>query len=194
MKTVHSSKSISIPKDVTIKISSRVARVKGPRGKLIKSFKHFHCDMKVVGGKKGKELLVELWFGTSRQIACISTVCAHIKNMIIGVTKGFERRMRFVYAHFPINASVAETGKNIEIRNFLGEKILRKVTMSHGVKVARSETKDEIILTGNDIEKVSQSAALIHQVCLVKKKDIRKFLDGIYVSEKNIIGDRKLIH
>ena len=31
---------------------------------------------------------------------------------------------------------------------------------------------------GNDIEKVSLSAALIHQSALVTKKDVRKFLDG----------------
>jgi len=62
--------------------------------------------------------------------------------------------------------------------------------MLEGVKVTRSDAKDEIILQGNDIEKVSQSAAQVHQVCLVKKKDIRKFLDGVYVSEKNVIGDR----
>ena len=30
-------------------------------------------------------------------------------------------------------------------------------------------------------------AALIHQAVLVKRKDIRKFLDGIYVSEKTTI-------
>ena len=31
------------------------------------------------------------------------------------------------------------------------------------------------------------SAALIHQAVLVKRKDIRKFLDGIYVSEKGTV-------
>ena len=30
-------------------------------------------------------------------------------------------------------------------------------------------------------------AALIHQAVLVKRKDIRKFLDGIYVSEKTTV-------
>lgn len=30
-------------------------------------------------------------------------------------------------------------------------------------------------------------AALIHQAVLVKRKDIRKFLDGIYVSDKTTI-------
>jgi large subunit ribosomal protein L9e len=39
-------------------------------------------------------------------------------------------------------------------------------------------------LEGNDLELVSRSAGLIQQSTLVKNKDIRKFLDGIYVSEK----------
>jgi large subunit ribosomal protein L9e len=32
------------------------------------------------------------------------------------------------------------------------------------------------------------TAANVHQSVLVKNKDIRKFLDGIYVSEKKVIG------
>lgn len=53
----------------------------------------------------------------------------------------------------------------MEIRNFLGEKIVRVVDMLPGVKCERSSAvKDELILTGNDIELVSRSTALIHQV------------------------------
>jgi len=55
------------------------------------------------------------------------------------------------------------------------------------VKIEKStDQKDEIIITGADIQHVSQSAANIQQVCRVKGKDIRKFLDGIYVSDKNL--------
>ena len=42
-------------------------------------------------------------------------------------------------------------------------------------------------LQGNSIEAVSQSAALIQQSTTVKNKDIRKFLDGLYVSEKTTV-------
>ena len=103
--------------------------------------------------------------------------------MIKGVTKGYVYKMRFAYAHFPINVST--TPKTVEVRNFLGERRVRKVQMLDGVTVKRSDgVKDEITIEGMDLEKVSGSAALVHESCLVKNKDIRKFLDGLYVSEK----------
>lgn len=77
----------------------------------------------------------------------------------------------------------------MEIRNFLGERRLRAVKMYPGVKVERPQpTVTELVLTGTDLEKVSGSAALLHEACLVRNKDIRKFLDGIYVSEKGVTG------
>jgi len=63
--------------------------------------------------------------------------------------------------------------------------------MHPGVDVEASKNqKDEIQLTGNSLENVSQSAADIQQACRVKNKDIRKFLDGLYVSERgNIVEE-----
>lgn len=46
--------------------------------------------------------------------------------------------------------------------------------MLEGVTARESTNqKDEIVIEGNDIEKVSQSAASIHGSCLVKNKDVR---------------------
>ncbi len=53
-------------------------------------------------------------------MATIRTVRSIINNLIIGVTKGFKYKMRYVYAHFPINVNLEkndETGLwEVEIR------------------------------------------------------------------------------
>lgn len=70
----------------------------------------------------------------------------------------------------------------------MGEKLVRHVKMLPGVSVEPSKgVKDQIELTGNSLENVSQSAADIQQICRVRNKDIRKFLDGLYVSERGNI-------
>jgi len=107
--------------------------------------------------------------------------------MFKGVTYGFLYKMRSVYAHFPINLNIIDGGKTVEVRNYLGERFIRIVKMRDGVICKQSGQKDEIIVEGNDIELVSNSAALINQCVRAKNKDIRKFLDGIYVSEKTTI-------
>merc|ERR1712098_463593 len=105
-------------------------------------------------------------------------------NMMEGVRDRYVKFMRLVYAHFPINFTVTKGGKSCEIRNFLGEKRVRKIDMLGDTIVGKSaDTKDEIFLECIDIDLVGRSSALISQACLVKNKDIRKFLDGIYVSQ-----------
>ncbi|KAL1823953.1 hypothetical protein ACET3Z_010731 [Daucus carota] len=190
MKTILSSETMDIPEGITIKIKAKVIEVEGPRGKLTRNFKHLNLDFDLITDETTgqKKLKVDAWFGSRKTTAAIRTALSHVNNLIVGVTKGYRYKMRFVYAHFPINASIGSASNAIEIRNFLGEKKVRKVQMLDGVTITRSEkVKDEIVLDGNDIELVSRSAALINQKCHVKKKDIRKFLDGIYVSEKGTI-------
>jgi len=185
MKTLISEQVVKIPANVEVKVNSRKVTVKGPRGILIRHFRHIQVQMEMQGKRR---LVVRKWFGIRKELATVRTVCSHVENMIKGVTKGFLYKMRTVYAHFPINVTMSNEGKLVEIRNFLGEKYIRRVPMQPGVKCINSPAqKDELILEGNDIELVSRSAARIQQSTLVKNKDIRKFLDGIYVSEKTTV-------
>lgn len=54
----------------------------------------------------------------------------------------------------------------------VGEKIVRDCPMLEGTKISVSDVKDEIIIQGTDIEKVSQSAASITDKTRVKDKDV----------------------
>ncbi|KAG7980513.1 hypothetical protein I3843_05G186200 [Carya illinoinensis] len=193
MKTILSSETMDIPDGVKIKINAKIIEVEGPHGKLIRNFKHLNLDFDLITDEAGKrKLKIEAWFGSRKTSAAIRTALSHVENLITGITKGYRYKMRFVYAHFPINASITNANKSIEIRNFLGEKKVRKVDMLDVVSILRSEkVKDELVLDGNDIELVSRSCALINQKCHVKNKDIRKFLDGIYVSEKGTIFEEE---
>jgi len=145
-------------------------------------------DIRLIKAKTNNKVTLAVWQGNRKHVACLRTIKSLISNMITGVTKGFLYKMRAVYAHFPINCIIQEDGHRLEIRNFLGEKTVRHVDMLGGVSVSESKAqKDELILEGADIENVSQSAASIQGICRVRNKDIRKFLDGIYVSEKTTI-------
>jgi len=188
MKQLIATKTLPLPEGVTVEVKARKIRVKGPRGTLVREFKHLNVDVFIGEEEGARALRVDCHFGRRKALAALRTLCSHVQNMITGVSKGFEYKMRLVYAHFPININIDGKGGKVEIRNFLGEKRVRIVTMLPGVNLERSAAvKDELVLTGNDIELVSRSCALISQVCLVKKKDIRKFLDGIYVSDKGTI-------
>jgi len=190
MRIIKTVKTLAIPDGVKVNVRGRSVRVKGPRGVLSRDFNHLRVDILLANG--GKSIRAELWNGDRKTIACVRTIITHIKNMITGVTKGFLFKMRMVYAHFPISVSVENVGKRVEIRNFLGEKLLRVVEMTGDTVAKKSEdgTKDEIVISGNSIDALSQSCANIQQICRVKDKDIRKFLDGIYVSYKgNVVQD-----
>ncbi|KAI0110059.1 60S ribosomal protein L9 [Daldinia grandis] len=191
MRYIHSLETLEIPEGVKVQIKSRNVTVEGPRGKLSKDLSHIAVNF---SRPKKNVIGIEIHHGSRKDVATLRTVRTLINNLVIGVTKGFKYKMRYVYAHFPINVNVeknSETGNfEVEIRNFIGEKLVRRVVMQPGVDVQISTSqKDELLLLGNSLEDVSQSAADIQQICRVRNKDIRKFLDGMYVSEKGNIAE-----
>ncbi|KAG7664752.1 RPL9B [[Candida] subhashii] len=187
MKYIQTDQILDIPEGVTVSINARSIKVTGPRGELSKDLKHIDVTFAKISNRAIK---ITVHNGDRKHVAALRTVKSLIANLITGVTKGYQYKMRFVYAHFPINVNVIQKdGENfVEIRNFLGEKRVRQVKITDGVTMEISTAqKDELIVSGNSLEDVSQNAADIQQICRVRNKDIRKFLDGIYVSERGTI-------
>ena len=74
----------------------------------------------------------------------------------------------------------------LSVRVMLSMRVVLSVRIVLSVRVMLNVTvKAEVSL-----KDVSQSAADIQQICKVRNKDIRKFIDGPYVSEKgNIVKE-----
>ena len=107
-------------------------------------------------------------------------MASHISNMIAGVTKGYEYKMKVVYSHFPIQLKAASD--ELVINNFLGERKSRSAKILAGTKVEIG--KDEVLIKGINKESVGQTMANIEQATRVRGFDIRIFQDGIYLVEK----------
>ena len=86
-----------------------------------------------------------MWLAQRKEKTCVNTIASHIKNMIRGVTDGFRFKMRFAYAHFPIQCNITNGGKTISVMNFIGERYTRKIDALEGVTITKKEeVKDEI--------------------------------------------------
>jgi large subunit ribosomal protein L9e len=157
MKTIQANKVITVPDRVNVSLRGRVIKVTGPRGTLEKDFGHASLEMIKLSAKK---IMIQIWFAGRKQTACVNTIASHIENLFKGVLYGYRYKMRAVYAHFPINVITSKGGSVVEIKNFLGQKRTREVSMRKGVTCSPTGNKDEIQVDGNDLELVSSSGEL----------------------------------
>ncbi len=168
---------VEIPENVTVDVNDNCEVIVRSGGKELKrTLSYPNVTIRI----ENNEVIVESIYPRKKQAAIIGTFASHIRNMIIGVTEGFEYKMKIRYAHFPMKISVK--GDTLVIDNFLGEKHPRKAKIIDGVKVKVSG--EDIIITGIDKEKTGQTAANIENVTRVRGRDTRVFQDGIYIVEK----------
>jgi len=171
-------RTVSIPEKVSVQVEGRTVRVKGPLGSLQEDLSHLPVSINVDDNK----VRLETTWPRKREIGMLGTAAAHVRNMLKGVTQGYRYELRTVYAHFPVTVKVDEKAKVLKIENFTGEKTPRYAKIVEGVKV--DVKGEDISVVGIDLKSVSQTAANIQDSTKIKKKDLRVFLDGIYVSGK----------
>jgi large subunit ribosomal protein L6 len=173
-KTIEKELEIKIPDGINISIENHVVNVKGEKGSISKLLSHPRIKIDV------KANTVKLSFSNAshrREKALMGTFAAHIRNMIKGVSEGFEYKMKTVYSHFPIKTNVE--GEHFIIHNFLGERAPRKAKILDQVKV--EVNGDNVTVSGIDKEKVGQTVANIERATKISNRDIRVFQDGVYL-------------
>ena len=178
---------VEIPENVNLEIKNgSTVTVKGPLGEISKDFAH----TKIIIEKQGNEVILKKQFPNKKQAALVGTVKAHIQNMITGVTKGFEYRLKIVYAHFPIRVSTK--GNQVIIENLYGGRSPLKVDIM-GEKTKVTVEDEDVVVTGINIEEVGQTAARIQEKCRLRgkrRKSPKTFMDGIYIYKKGIKGQQ----
>jgi large subunit ribosomal protein L6 len=176
MRLLEMVKTVQVPESVSITIDGRVITVEGEKGRLVRDFSHAPITFQ----KMEKTVEIRTEWPRKKEAAVVGTVSSHIKNMIIGVTKGFTYKLKIVFSHFPISVKIE--GTNVVVENFTGERSRRLAKILGETQViVRS---DDVIVQGNNLEDVSQTAANVEQATKVKVKDPRVFLDGIYIYER----------
>jgi large subunit ribosomal protein L6 len=169
-------KIVEIPKDVNLTLDGHKVAVTGVNGIVKRDFSHARLNISF------EQNMLRFWTENPRkkEAALVNTLASHVRNMIKGATEGFTYKLKIVFIHFPMNIQIQ--GNKVVINNFVGEQQPRIAKILPGVNV-RVEN-DDIIVSGPDIEAVGQTAANIQQSTHIRNKDLRKFLDGIYVYQK----------
>jgi large subunit ribosomal protein L6 len=169
---------VAVPKGVTLTVGRRTLTAKGPLGTITRPFPNDVLTFAV----KGAEASLTLQIPANRREAqaLLHAWERHVGNLTVGVTKGFEARMKVVAAHFPMKVQAKDD--ELVIENFLGEKYPRTAHLLPGVTA--KVDGDFVVLSGHDVEVVGQSAANIERTTRIRDYDPRVFQDGIYLVDR----------
>lgn len=144
-------KPVAVPAGVTAKVEGQTVSVKGAKGEL--SFV-VHDDVSV--SFNDNAIKVDPRFETKRARALWGTARAQINNLMIGVSKGFEKKLEIT----GVGYKAAAQGKVLQLS--LGYSHDINFPVPDGITIATPKPT-EIAITGIDKQKVGQVAAEIRE-------------------------------
>jgi large subunit ribosomal protein L6 len=140
---------VVIPAGVKVAIDKGVIKVEGPKGKL--AFTH-HANIKVT--TDGKQISVERPDDTKLNRALHGTTRALVNNLIVGVSKGYEKKLKIE----GVGYQAASKNKGVELTVGFANRILHVPKPEDQITVAVPDPTT-ILISGPDKQKVGQFAA-----------------------------------
>jgi large subunit ribosomal protein L6 len=142
-------KPVVVPASVEVRESGRLLTVKGPKGTLEHRI-HSMVDVNLADGEltfspRGTSKLANALAGTTRAL---------VNNMMTGVSKGFEKKLELIGVGYRAQAK----GKVLNLT--LGFSHPIDYQLPDGI-TAETPSQTEILLRGNDRQRVGQAAAEI---------------------------------
>ena len=168
---------LAVPDKVQAGVTGTTITIKGPKGEVSRSFRH----PSVIISYKDNKLVLDSNRSTKREKKLLYTIAAHIKNIFKGVTEGHYYELKICAAHFPMNVTVS--GRELIVKNFLGENFPRKLLLQEGVNV--KVNGDVIRIESSNKELAGTTASDIEILTIVRNRDRRIFQDGIFITNKD---------
>ena len=140
---------VPVPSGVTATVDGQTVKMKGPKGQL-QFVVHDDVSVKLEDGA----IKVDPRFETKRARSLYGTARAQVANLVEGVTKGFEKKLEIV----GVGYRAAVQGKNLQLALGYSHDVLYPIP--EGIAITTPKPT-EIVIVGNDIQRVGQVAAEI---------------------------------
>lgn len=170
-------RAVQIPEGVVVKKDGSSLVVSGTNGELKRDFRHTKVKIDVSGSEIK---LVSQEDETRKMKALLGTWSAIVKNMVVGVSSGWECHLKLVHSHFPAKITVKDN--KVIVGNFIGERNTRETRITPGVTVKLD--KELVVVSGADREKVGEVSGRIEKSTRIIGFDRRVFQDGCYIVQK----------
>ncbi|MFA6981564.1 MAG: 50S ribosomal protein L6 [Patescibacteria group bacterium] len=144
--------SILIPEDATVTIDGAKVMVKGPKGELTTVIRP-----EIKASVKDKEVMFTEEVQTDESDAYWGLARALVSNMIDGVTKGFEKRLKIV----GVGYRASQKGNGVSMAIGYSHQI--DFDPPQGIKIA-VEDNQTLIITGADKNLVGLTAAKVRDI------------------------------
>lgn len=139
---------VEIPAGVEVSISGQKIQIKGANG-------NFDYEVHETVGVEQEENMVRVAAkGGKETVAMAGTMRALINNMVIGVSKGFEKKLTLIGVGYRAKAA----GKNLDLTLGFSHPVAYPVP--EGITI-ETPSATEIVVKGADKQKVGQVAAEI---------------------------------
>ncbi|QCK87136.1 50S ribosomal protein L6 [Phreatobacter aquaticus] len=144
-------KPVAVPAGVTAQVSGQTVKVKGPKGELA-----FTCPEDVVVSLNGDAVKVDPRDQGKRARSMWGMSRTRVSNLIVGVTKGFEKKLEIT----GVGYKAAAQGKVLNLS--LGYSHDINYPVPNGITIATPKPT-EIVVAGLDKQQVGQVAAEIRE-------------------------------
>jgi large subunit ribosomal protein L6 len=140
---------VTVPSGVTATVEGQTVKMKGPKGQL-QFVVHGDVEVKFEDG----QVKVAPRHDTHRAQALYGTARAQVANLVLGVTKGFEKKLEIN----GVGYRAALQGKNLQLALGYSHDVVYPIPEGIAITVPKPT---EIVIAGNDSQRVGQVAAEI---------------------------------